>query len=204
LRRAYHWYKLALPKVGPAQADVSSRMKGIARQVPDVADPWADLDTLEAVNKGEFLHLDRNRCLFTRRPYKGGIDVTVMARTEKNNIRLTAGQGATVIFNWEGGEGGIRAHRPDWSGADGRGGMSGSLAGTSARTLNANQWYRLHWQLTPSGQKVWLNDDLVFREDRPYDLSAPRPVGVCAFFQCGIDVKSVVFKPLADALAAKE
>ncbi len=194
--RACHWYELALPALTADKAEVKRRMKVAVNLLPQAADPWRHLDVSEAKAEGNYLRLEKGKCLFTRRFCKGGVDVTVVARMEKNNIRLTAGDGGVVIFNWEVGDGGIRVQRPDNPAADGRGAFAGSLAGASPRNLEPDKWYTLRWRLTPTGQKVWVDDELVFEKEEPYDLSTPRPVGVCAFFQNAIEVKSVVVKSL--------
>jgi hypothetical protein len=203
MRRAYHWYELALPKLAD-KADVKRRTEFIARQVPDVADPWRHVDVSEATVKNNYIHLERGQCAFTRRWYAGGVDVTVVARTDKDNIRLTAGDGGRVIFNWEGTGGGMVFNRPDNPALDERGWNGGSIAGTKEKNLDVNKWYTLRWQLAPTGMKVWVDDELVFEKDEAYDLSARRPVGVCSFFQSAIDVRLVVVKPIPAAGVTKE
>jgi WD40 repeat protein len=204
LRRAYHWYKPALPQLTTGQAEIKQRLNFVTKQLPDVLDPWGHLDVSEAKVEGDYLRLEKTKCLFTRRFFKGGVDITVEARTEKNNIRLTAGDGGVVIFNWEVGQGGIRVQRPDFPAADGKGWGGGNLVGTNPRNLDPDKWYTLRWRLTPTGQKVWVDDELVFEVEEPYDLSVPRQVGVSAFFQNAIEVKSVVVKSLSAGEAPKQ
>jgi hypothetical protein len=113
-----------------------------------------------------------------------------VARTAKNNIRLTAGAGGVLVFNGESAGAGMRWYRPDNPAADGRGLTPGGSAGVLQRRLEPNRWYTLRWQLTPGGMKVWVDGEQVFAEERAYDLTAPRPVGVCSF-DSPLDVKSV-------------
>jgi WD40 repeat protein len=194
--RAYDWYKQALPGLAGGQAKgVQKRMDAIATKVPDVLDPWRHLDATEGIGRGESIHLDPGRCLFTRRWYKGGIDITVVARTTKNNIRLTAGAGARVIFNHEGTWPAMEFNRPDNPTCDGRGGGSGSVAKTNPKTLTTDEWHTLRWLLTPTGTKVWADGELVLQAEEGYDLSTVRPVGVCST-DSPLDVKSVVVKPV--------
>jgi WD40 repeat protein len=162
---------------------------------PDAADRWRHLDISEATDKGEYLHLEPWKWIPTRRRYTGSIDITVKARTTKNNIRLTAGDGGRLIFNWEVRTGALRVHRPDDRPANGRGVNGGSFAGERMVPLTPNQWYTLRWQLTADGMKVWVNGSLVFETAERYDLSNPRPVAVCSF-ECPIDVQSVSVKEL--------
>jgi hypothetical protein len=195
-RRAYHWYRRALPGLTAGQADVRKRMDALAAEMPDLLDPWRDLDISDATRQGDYLHLEPLKCIFTRRWYRGGVDITVEARTPKNNIRLTAGQGGRVIFNWEGTGGGMILSRPDNPATDGRGLNAGRDVQRNRRDLETNRWYRLRWLLTAAGSKVWVDDELVMSAEETYDLSAPRPVGVCAFPTSPIDVKSVVVQPV--------
>jgi hypothetical protein len=192
-RRAYHWYALAAPKLTGGQTVVKERMEILTQEMPDLLDPWRHLDTREAKIDGDHLHLDPYKCVFTRRWYRAGVDITVVARTAKNNIRLTAGPGGVVTFNES--TGGGRCCRPDNPAADGRGGSAGSSAGGQPRRLEANKYYTLRWRLGPTGMQVSVDGEQVFAEEQPYDLTAPRPVGVCSF-DSPLDVKSVVVQTL--------
>jgi hypothetical protein len=205
LRRAYSWYKAALPQPNAiSQADVQRQMGAIAGQLRDGRDPWGQLDVWEAKPERDYLHLDANACVFTRRWYRGGIDVTVVARTAKTNIRLAAGEGGLVIFNHEDDKGGIRVHRPDNPKCEGRGFTAGSEVGRAPDKLVPGQWYKLRWQLTPTGTKVWVEDKLVFEKEETFNLSAARPVAVCAHVFSGIDVKSIVVKTVPTAPKTNE
>ncbi len=157
------------------------------------AEAWRHLDLSEARFLNDFPRLEKGQCLFTRREYAGGIDVLVEARTAKNNIRLTAGPGGRVVFNHE--NGGMILDHADNPAADGKGLKGGSLATSKAKNLDPDRWYRLRWLLTPTFMKVWVNDELVLqtKAKKSYDLSRPRPVGVCSC-DSPIDVKSVEVK----------
>jgi WD40 repeat protein len=201
--RSMFWYRQALVAGGPLAdfAAIQSELKGIERRVPDHADPWRDLDVSsipDTDRKKDVLHIDRNKQVSTRVWYKGGIDVTVVARTGKTNIRLVAGQGGMLIFNWEGTDGGFRVHRPDSTFDDGNRRIPGSmLPGKPDVLLKANQWYTLRWQLTPAGQKVWVDNEVVFEIAEEYDLSAARPVSVLST-DSPIEVKFVAIRDLGD------
>jgi hypothetical protein len=72
------------------------------RKMPEAPRPdWSHLDISHAKVQDEFLRINRWEAISTKRPYSGPIEVTVVARTEKENIRLHAFKGAAVIFNWE-------------------------------------------------------------------------------------------------------
>jgi hypothetical protein len=202
-RRALHWYALALPKLTRGAGEVKKRVDTFSLEIPDVRDPWRHMDVSEGTVESDHVHLDAEKCLLTRRPRAGAVEITVVARTKKNNIRLTAGDGAMALFNWEGPGGGMVFRRPDNPDADGRGRLVGKVAGTKARNLDPNKLYTLRWQLTPGGMKVWVNDELVFEKEEPYDLSAPQPVGVCSS-DSAIDVKSVSVKPFFSAPGDKQ
>jgi hypothetical protein len=199
-RRAYQWYRSA-----GSRTETRERMETVAREQPDVRSPWRHLDVSEGtVNKGDsLLRLEKGQCAFTRRWYKGGIDVTVEARTGKTGLRLTAGQGGLLMFNWDDRGTGMTFLRPDDPSQDGRGVTGGSQAGRTNGKLAPNTWHLLHWQLAPTGMKVWLDNKPIFAEEHPNDLSVPRPVGVCSS-DSPIEVRSVVVKPLTAAPLAKK
>jgi hypothetical protein len=198
MRRAYSWYKEALPKA----PEVKGKMTVIAKQIPDIVDPWAQIEVPDGVVKDEPIRLAAGKTLWTRRFYRGGVEVTVVARAQKNGIRLTAG-GGLVNFNANQ-SGDIFIHRPD-SGffMDARATSTGPLTATVPRNLEPNMRYTFRWQLTPAGMKVWVDDELIFEKEEAYDLSTPRPVGLNANFG-PVEVKSLVVKPLAAAPKAKE
>ncbi len=201
-RRAYHWYERAAPKLTGGQTVARERLEILAREVPELLDPWHHLDLGLARVENDALHLEPNQCVFTRRWYRGGIDVTLAAKTAGNSIRLMAGTGGAVVFNAEGMGGGMRIHRPDNSAAVGRTGDAGSLTGSNPRKLEANKWYTLRWRLAPTGMKVWIDGELVFEKEETYALSSPRPVGVCSSLKSPIDLRSLVVKPLPAAPVA--
>src|SRR5262249_50449533 len=47
------------------------------------------------------LGADPKRRIVTRRTYSGPIEIEVVARTAHENIRIHAGRGGMLIFNWE-------------------------------------------------------------------------------------------------------
>jgi WD40 repeat protein len=202
--RSLFWYRRALLVATPAETGaIQNALRAMEKRVPDYADPWRDLDVSdlpEIDRKKDVLHFDRRKHIWTRQWYKGGVDVTVVARTGKTNIRLAAGRGGEVIFNWEGGDGGLLIHRPDSSLDDGhkRRAPGSILPGKPDVLLKPNQWYTLRWQLTPEGQKVWVDNELVYEVAESYDLSTARPVAVFSI-DSPIEVKSVAVRDLGGA-----
>jgi hypothetical protein len=204
-RRAHHWYKLTLPKLATSEGEVKWRLQMLAREVPELLDPWGHMNIQEVSLDGDHLHMEPYRLITTRRCYRGGVDVTVVARTTKNNIRLMAGEGGMVVFNWEGEDGGLRVLAPDLHGhTDGRGLWGGSVVGKDPLRLEANQWHTLRWQLTPTGTKVWANGKLVFDQAQAFDLTVRKPVGVCTYYESAVDVRSVVVRSIRDRESIRE
>jgi hypothetical protein len=189
-RRAVYWLRAAMPGLdGKQKRKIETQLKSLYKEDSLLGEPWPHLVLDDAtVAEGSF-SLRNLKAAPTKRAYQGPIEFTVVARTAKNNIRLCAGCGGMVIFNWELKGGELRVHRPD-----GPGGMTvGSFAGGKQAPLGPNKWYELRWRLTTTGMKVWVDGKLVFEEDQPYDLSAREPVAVQAFDSV-IDVKSVVVR----------
>lgn len=62
---------------------------------------WKQVDTSKATFKDDYFRLEPNRSVSTRQQF-GGFELTIVARTEAENIRLHAQRGSCVIFNWEG------------------------------------------------------------------------------------------------------
>jgi WD40 repeat protein len=154
-----------------------------AVRVDDAAPPSASKPSWDHVHLGQaklmdgFVRLPKGRNdLTTKEWYAGGIDIHVTARTEKNNIRLHAFNGAGLIFNWEDNHSELRITRPDGSDKA----ESGSLATARVLPLTPNVWYPLRWRITEQGMSVWVKDELVFNEKRQHNLSVKRPIKVHA------------------------
>jgi hypothetical protein len=197
-RHAAVWYWRAVEPGTSPQGEVKKQLTALSKVMPELGDPWFPMNISEVTYKGEYLRFDRFKMVATRHFYRGGIDVTVVARTTENNIRLTAGDGGRVIFNWEGTGGGTHVYRPDAGGrVDGRGGNGGSPMnpGNTDLELKPDTWYTLRWRMAPEGMKVWVDGKLVLEKDEPLDLSYPARVAVCSFTS-PIDVKSMTVKGL--------
>lgn len=157
---------------------------------------WDHLDVSQAIPMGDFVRIRPQRGalphVLTKQAYSGPLEITAVARTAKNNIRLNAFDISTVIFNCEGKPGDFRVHRPLEPNGD-----KGTLAVSKPVPLNPNTWYTLRWRITENGMTVFVDGKEVFSEDRKYDLSRARPVRVHAL-DSDVDVKSLaVTQPAA-------
>jgi len=148
---------------------------------------WENLDISKAQVVDGHLHIVPNgiTSITTKQAYSGPVEITVVARTENQNIRLHAYKGATVIFNWEGKINELRVHRPD--GAEG--------IGVPFTPLAPNTWYTLRWKIDIDGMEVFVDEKSVFSEKQKYDLSVAERFDVAAVNSV-VDVKSFVVKPL--------
>jgi serine/threonine protein kinase len=191
-RRAYHWYNRAVPALeGLAEARVEKRIRTLTEQSPELLSLWDHVDLGAARVVDGVLRLTPEQSVPTRRAYSGSVDITIIARTEKNNIRMRAFRGGEVIFNWECKQGELRVARPDGREV----GPPGSLAASKPLPLQPNTWYVLRWRITPKGMDVSVDGQVVFMETSKYDLSVKQPVRVAAADSV-IEVKSFIVKPL--------
>jgi hypothetical protein len=189
---------VATPEKGPEPVKKSDPWPGAAAEKgPELAEPdkWAHLDLIRAAKvEGDFIRVPPGSALQTKEAYAGPIEVVLVARTRKDDIRLWAFNGACVIFNWEARRDELRVHRPDEirvhppDGND-TGLVAGSLATAWVQPLAPNTWYTLRWRITEQGMEVAVDGKTVFSERRPYDLSARRPVAVRTA-ESVVDVKS--------------
>lgn len=137
---------------------------------------------------------DPSRRIITKESVSGPVEITVVAKTAKDNIRLHAFNGAMVIFNWELDPNKLVVHRPDGTPAKF---ASGSVAFVPFKPLAPNTWYTLRWRIQKDGMEVAVDDKVVFSEKRSNDLSTKQPIGLCALNSV-VDVKSFGVKHIQD------
>jgi len=152
---------------------------------------WPHLDLKSVEIKDGFFRLEPQSQVSTRKKYAGGVEIVVIARTEAENIRLDAHQGACVIFNWERNLSELRVTRPDGNNRL----ESGSLATAKVTPLKPNTWHMLKWRLTPTGMVVSVNGKVVFSEQRAYNLNAAAQISVRSE-KSTVDVKEWSVKPI--------
>ena len=141
-------------------------------------DEWPHLELATAKFNGDAFQLNKGlKTVPTKREFSGPVEINVVARTEKDNIRLYAARGSCVIFNWEGGMGQLRVTRPD--GQQDRM-ESGSLATATVTPLKPGVWYKLCWRINDDGMQVFVNDEVVFSEKKAYDLSTKSQISINA------------------------
>jgi hypothetical protein len=190
-RRAHHWYRLAVADLkGAARADVERRVKALVTQIPALADPWPDLVFDEATLLEGYFRPRLGRAVTTRRAYSAPVEITAVVRLAKGSVRLLAWNGAEVRLGFRDAAGELRVARPD-----GRVVGVGSQAIAKPWTVEAGRWYQLRWRVTPTGMKVWVDDELAFEEDRPYDLSVKEAPALQSLGS-GLEVKSFTVKRL--------
>ena len=146
---------------------------------------WPLLDLAKVEVKEGFFQIPPNTLVTTRRPYKGGVEISLVAKTEAENIRLHAHRGATVIFNWEIKPTELRVCRPDGKEEFLE---SGSLATAKVTPLKPNTYYTLKWLLTPQGMAISVNGEVVFIEKKEYDLNGEAKIAIGAC-KSKVDIK---------------
>jgi hypothetical protein len=184
------------PAVG-AKGD--PRVENLPKPTPPVVDPtargWDQLDTTGFAVEDDFVRVRQFMVCYTKQEYSGPLEITVIARTEQQNIRLHAFKGACVIFNWEVRMSELRVTRPD--GNDNR--ESGSIATAVVEPLEVNTWHTLRWRIDVEGIQVITNNQTVFLERRPNNLGDARKVGIGAMGHL-VDVRYFDVKPLKRGL----
>jgi hypothetical protein len=189
-RRAYYWYRQAASEAtGLTQERVEQRLKELNKILPQQPGRWEHLDITNAtvMSSGSvgFLRINRRRDIRTRDSYSGPIEITLVARTEKDNLKLGAFLGAGLIFNPSKGRE-LQVFRPDGTTKP----ESGSRITGPTVVLAPNTWYRITWRITDRGMTVWVDDRLVFQEKQKYNLSQAMPVLVRAV-DSWVDVRSL-------------
>ena len=171
---------------GDKKPEVNSEASGDKKLVtaPNKTERWTHLDLGEEKEVDGFIRIRPQSFIQTKEAFTGPINITVVARTEKNSVRLSAFNGACVIFNWEDDPNELRVTRPDGNLKS----ESGTLVTARVRPLGANTWYILVWRITEDGMDVSVDGKVIFSEKKKYDLSAKRPVTVAS--GNNVDVKS--------------
>jgi hypothetical protein len=158
---------------------------------------WQLLDIIE-LNRAEvkdgYFRIPPNTEIHSRKSYKGGFEVKLVASTENENIRLHAHNGSTVIWNWESKPTELRVHRPD-------GKMerieSGSIARANVAPLMPNTYYTLKWTVTSKGMTVSTNGQVVFSEMKSYNLDSPSRISIMTK-RSKVDVKEFTITPIPE------
>jgi hypothetical protein len=155
---------------------------------------WIHLDLSNATVMGNFLRIAPDKAVVTKQSYSGPVDISVLAKTNKDNIRLHAFKGGIVIFNWEGNRGDLRIHRPDDVNE-----QVGSVAVSKQIPLKADTWYTLRWKIKEDGMEVLVDGKVVFSETQKYDLSKPCPIRISGALGSVVDVQFVqIQEPVTD------
>jgi hypothetical protein len=146
---------------------------------------WPLLDLAKVEVKEGFFRIPPNTLVTTKKSYKGAVEITVVAKTEAENIRLHAHRGATVIFNWEINPAELRVCRPDGQEEILE---SGSLATAKVAPLKPNTYYTLKWLLTSQGMAIAVNGQVVFAEKKDYNLEGETKIAI-GVVKSKVDVK---------------
>jgi hypothetical protein len=190
-QRACYWYELALSVAAENnRLRLEKLIRRHHRDHPALA--WGRLDISQAtLTLGSLLLSKGDKEITTRQAHSGPIEVRVLARTEKNNIRLRTGRGACIIFNWEVKPEELRVTRPDGNDRP----ESGSLTTARLEPLRPNVWYNLRWRITEQGMIVMVNGKTIFEETHTNDLSEKSSVSVHAT-DSDLEVMSFTVEPI--------
>ncbi len=190
-QHASRWYESALRSLNGEDHDtVKQRINKLDYYLGNYSAKtaiWDDLDIKQSKVKDNFLRLEKNQELATSLIYSGPIEITILARTQKNNIRLRAYQAARLIFNWEGKPDELRYHWNDGKGGD---------IGEHTSVLKPDTWYELTWRITDKGMTVLVDGNEILTKSKAQSLINLNGKVRVQAFDSVIDVKSVTIKTL--------
>jgi hypothetical protein len=155
---------------------------------------WSNLDLTNVEVKDGYFRIPPNTVVTTNKAYKGGVEITLVAKTDGESIRVHAHRGSRVIFNWEANPNELLINRPD-----GREDIfeSGSLLKAKAAAMKADTYYTLKWLLTPEGMVISENGQAVFTEKKDYDLGGESKISIQTYKRGNVDVKEFKVTPIA-------
>jgi hypothetical protein len=193
-QRACYWYGLALPEATDKARELAEKgVRFFNRDHSALA--WGHLDISQATRMDGSLHLSKGgKSVTTLRSYSGPVEVTVLARTEQNNIRIFGGKGSCVLFNSERDPTLLRVRRPDGTDKE----ESGTPLKADIEPLRPNNWYLLTWRITEQDMTVEINGSEVFTDEHKNDLSQSFPVRL-GTFDSDIEVLSLTVRPIRKA-----
>jgi len=137
---------------------------------------WPHLNLQAVKFKGDAFQVGKHSMVSTNAEFSGPIEIHATAKTEKNNIRLYANRGSSVIFNWEWNAKELRVCRPDGR----EEAETGSIATAQVVPLKPGVWYRLRWRISTDGMTVFVNDQVIFNEVRANDLNIKSKISIAA------------------------
>lgn len=117
-QRAAYWYRKALPKLKglktlPVEARLLELRLALEAQLPRVAlERLTPLKGKHARLISEGLELQQRTAVMTPDELRVPVRIDVVARTDKDNLRLYFGERGEVIFNWELNGKELRVHDP--------------------------------------------------------------------------------------------
>jgi hypothetical protein len=191
-RRAYHWYVQAVPEMTSIdQARIEKRIGQLLDQVLTLNNAWDHLDLGQVQVVDVALHIKPQQEVLTKQSYAAGIEINLIVRTEKNNIRIDAFGGGELVFNWDVKPGEMRVHRPDNPAK----GQVGTLAVSKPAPTAPKVWHKVRWRISENGMEVAVDGNVVFTEAAKYDLSTKRPVRLWALDSV-IEARSFIVRPL--------
>jgi hypothetical protein len=165
-RRAFFWYREALPQLtGAKQTDADKRMKALLVKMPALQNTWANLHFSPGFLKQGVVSLPAHATIRSREAWKGDIEVKALVRTAKNGFSIKL-PSSTLRINPE-----DRPTVVEVTDAMHPGGSSFTTSCTKEFNLTTNRWHTVRWRTTAHGTKLWVDGELVLEDSRARDLS---------------------------------
>lgn len=148
-----------------------------------VDDGVEHITALSTKRTGIPINLNGDDGISTKASFQPPVEISITAKTDSTNLRI--GYAADqIIFNWEGGRQQLRID----------GGPANGRHKAGAGLIPINKYVVVKWVVTPSGQKIYVDDQLRFEHNGDYS-KINSPVTVFGH-KSRITVKSIKVKQL--------
>jgi hypothetical protein len=175
--------QMAFCQAGP-QNSTSADDLSIDSTDTDIEDGTEQITSLTTQHDGLPIRLKKGEGVTTAASFKPPIAITIVAKTNGPDLRI-AYAADQVIFDWEKDQEQLRV---DGGPGDGKHKMGEGR-------VPINQYVKIRWEVTPDGQKIYVNGELRFEHHGDYS-HINNPITVFPGSNAIVTIKSIKTKPL--------